>query len=182
MILKLPGGYDNVLALGGRGLSAGQAQRIALARALFRGPRYLILDEPFIGLDPINRQMVLALVRECVARGAAVILSTHLMDQVEALCERAILIHRGKTLLQGTVREMRETYAEVGVLIDTDARLDDHPAIASREGNRFTLVPGTRPEDLLASILATGASVHRFERLRPTLDEVFVRAVGGSSA
>lgn len=165
-----------------RDLSKGMQQKLLLAAVMQHEPDLLILDEPFIGLDPINRQMVLALVRECVARGAAVILSTHLMDQVEALCERAILIHRGKTLLQGTVREMRETYAEVGVSLDTDKDLDGHPAIASREGARITLVPGVRPEEFLASVLATGASVHRFERLRPTLDEVFVRAVGADHA
>lgn len=162
-----------------RDLSKGMQQKLLLAAVMQHEPDLLILDEPFIGLDPINRQMVLSLVREAVDRGAAVILSTHLMDQVEALCEKAILIHRGKTLLQGTVREMRDTYAEVGVSIETDANLDDHPSIASRDGHRLQLLPGVRPEELLASILATGASVFRFERLRPTLDEVFVRAVRG---
>lgn len=165
-----------------RDLSKGMQQKLLLAAVMQHEPDLLILDEPFIGLDPINRQMVLSLVRECVARGAAVILSTHLMDQVEALCEHAILINRGKTLLHGTIREMRATYAEVGVSIDTDANLDGHPAIASREGDRVQLVPGAKPEELLSSLLAAGASIHRFERLRPTLDEVFVRAVRGSSA
>lgn len=163
-----------------RDLSKGMQQKLLLAAVMQHEPDLLILDEPFIGLDPINRQMVLALVRECVARGAAVILSTHLMDQVEALCEHAILINRGKTLLSGTIREMRATYAEVGVSIETDANLDAFPGVASREGNRIQLTPGVQPEELLASVLATGAAVHRFERLRPTLDEVFVRAVRGS--
>jgi ABC-2 type transport system ATP-binding protein len=171
---------EHVVAKRMRDLSKGMQQKLLLAAVMQHEPELLILDEPFIGLDPINRQMVLSLIREAVARGAAVILSTHLMDQVEALCERALVIHRGKTLLQGTVREMRETYAEVGVLLETDAPLEGHPLVARRDGIRFELIADTTPEAFLQAVLATGASVRRFERLRPTLDEVFVRAVRGA--
>lgn len=163
-----------------RDLSKGMQQKLLLAAVMQHEPDLLILDEPFIGLDPINRQMVLSLVREAVDRGAAVILSTHLMDQVEALCSRAMLIHRGRTLLSGTVRAMRETYAETGVLLESDARLEGHPDVVSRLGDRFQLAEGVRPEDFLAAVLATGCAVRRFERLVPSLEEVFVRAVGSS--
>jgi ABC-2 type transport system ATP-binding protein len=163
-----------------RDLSKGMQQKLLLAAVMQHEPELLIVDEPFIGLDPINRQLVIGLLRDAVARGAAVILSTHLMDHVEALCERAIVLHRGKTLLRGTVREIRQTYPETGVLLETDLALDGFPGVASRQGNVVTLAAGTRPEDFLAAVLATGAAVTRFERLIPTLDEVFVRAVRGA--
>jgi ABC-2 type transport system ATP-binding protein len=163
-----------------RDLSKGMQQKLLLAAVMQHDPELLIVDEPFIGLDPINRQLVIGLLREAVARGAAVILSTHLMDHVEALCERAIVLHRGKTLLAGTVREIRQTFPETGVLLETDKELDGFPGVATRQGNVVTLLPGTRPEDFLAQVLATGAEVTRFERLIPTLDEVFVRAVRGA--
>jgi ABC-2 type transport system ATP-binding protein len=163
-----------------RDLSKGMQQKLLLAAVMQHEPELLIVDEPFIGLDPINRQLVIGLLRDAVARGAAVILSTHLMDHVEALCERAIVLHRGKTLLRGTVREIRQTYPETGVLLETDLALDGFPGVASRQGNVVTLAAGTRPEEFLAAVLATGAAVTRFERLIPTLDEVFVRAVRGA--
>jgi ABC-2 type transport system ATP-binding protein len=163
-----------------RDLSKGMQQKLLLAAVMQHEPELLIVDEPFIGLDPINRQLVIGLLRDAVARGAAVILSTHLMDHVEALCERAIVLHRGRTLLRGTVREIRQTYPETGVLLETDLALDGFPGVASRQGNVVTLAAGTRPEDFLAAVLATGAAVTRFERLIPTLDEVFVRAVRGA--
>lgn len=160
-----------------RDLSKGMQQKLLLAAVMQHEPELLIVDEPFIGLDPINRQLVIGLLREAVARGAAVILSTHLMDHVEALCERAIVVNKGRALLSGTVRAIRTTYPETGVLVETDKELDGFPGVVSRQGNVFTLAEGTRPEDFLQRVLETGASVTRFERLIPTLDEVFVRAV-----
>jgi ABC-2 type transport system ATP-binding protein len=164
-----------------RELSKGMQQKVQIAAVLLAEPELLILDEPFEGLDPVNRLLVTDLMKELSAKGTAIVLSSHRMDQVEALCRRVFLIHRGKGVLSGTVAEIRERHAENAVVVETDRDLASHPAVerCKAAGSAVTvwLKPGGTPEAFLASILADGARVRRFERALPTLDEVFIRAV-----
>ncbi|MBI2933483.1 MAG: ATP-binding cassette domain-containing protein, partial [Planctomycetes bacterium] len=117
-----------------RELSKGMQQKVQLAAVLLHEPVVVVLDEPFMGLDPLNRELVIDLIKETASRGAAIVLSTHLMDQVEALCTRAFLIHEGRGILSGSVREMRERYAENAVLIETDAKLEGRPEVERAVG------------------------------------------------
>ena len=100
MILKLPGGYDNVLALGGRGLSAGQAQRIALARALFRRPRYLILDEPNASLDAEGDTQLTHTIETVKAAGTTVLIVAHRMS-VLPVVDSLLVIRDGMVAMHG---------------------------------------------------------------------------------
>ena len=100
MILKLPGGYDNVLALGGRGLSAGQAQRIALARALFRGPRYLILDEPNASLDAEGDAQLTQTIETAKAAGTTILIVAHRMS-VLPVVDSLLVIRDGMVAMHG---------------------------------------------------------------------------------
>ena len=100
MILKLPGGYDNVLALGGRGLSAGQAQRIALARALFRRPRYLILDEPNASLDAEGDAQLTQTIEEVKAAGTTILIVAHRMS-VLPVVDSLLVIRDGRIAMHG---------------------------------------------------------------------------------
>jgi ABC-2 type transport system ATP-binding protein len=164
-----------------RQLSKGMQQKVQIAAVLLSEPELLILDEPFEGLDPVNRVLVTDLMRECAARGAAVILSSHRMDQVEAMCRKVFLIDRGREMLSGEVREIQSRFADQAVLLECDRDVATRPEVerASPDGTavKVWLRSGTAPEKLLAALLAEGATVRRFERALPSLDDIFVRVV-----
>jgi len=166
-----------------RELSRGMQQKVQIAAVLLHEPALVILDEPFIGLDPANRALVIDLLKETAARGAAVILSTHLMDQVEALCSRILLIHEGREVLAGKVRDVQERHADSTVLIETDAPLEGRPEVerATPAKNGLTrLALRVAPEKLLAALVAEGRSIRHFERALPSLEEIFLKTTGAA--
>ena len=164
-----------------RQLSKGMQQKVQIAAVLLSEPELLILDEPFEGLDPVNRVLVTDLMKERAAQGCAIVLSSHRMDQVETMCRKVFLIDHGREVLSGEVRALRERFADQAVVLECDRDLASRPEIerAVPEGTavRLLLRPGARPETLLASLLGEGATVRRFERALPSLDDIFVRVV-----
>jgi ABC-2 type transport system ATP-binding protein len=164
-----------------RELSKGMQQKAQLAAILMTRPRLMILDEPFEGLDPVNRVAVTDLVKEAAADGATVVLSSHRMDQVESLCRRVFLINGGKEILSGELRALRERFADNAVYLEGEPAADGHPDVVRAEprgpGAKLWLRDGVRPEALLSSLIAAGTRIARFERALPSLDEIFVRSV-----
>src|SRR5262245_12558502 len=92
-------------------LSKGMQQKVQIVGTLLHDPEVVILDEPFTGLDPVNARMVKAIILDLKREGRLVVLSTHQMDQVEELCDRIVMIDRGRRVLYGTVREIKKRYA-----------------------------------------------------------------------
>ena len=164
-----------------RELSRGMQQKVQIAAVLLHEPELLILDEPFSGLDPINRSLIIEIMKELSAKGTTLILSTHLMDQVQALCERIVLVNQGKAVLEGYVRETQKKYADNALLIETDRDLEGHPDIERQEtsghGKKVWLIEGLQAEAFVGKLIQEGASIRQFERALPTLDEIFVKAV-----
>ena len=164
-----------------RELSKGMQQKVQIAAVLLSEPELMILDEPFEGLDPVNRVLVTDLMKEFAAKGATIVLSSHRMDQVEEMCRSVFLINQGKGVLSGEVREIKERYADNSVFLECDRDVKAHPAVAKTEPKgaalRLWLKDGEVPEKFLASLLADGAKVTRYERALPSMDEVFVRVV-----
>lgn len=173
-----------------RQLSKGMQQKVQLGAAILHAPDLLILDEPFTGLDPVNRRLVGDVVREQAARGAGVIVSTHLLDQAQQLCDEVVLIRLGRMLLTGPLDTVRRTWAEGRVEIVAEGPWADDPRVAAQveaisdegEPTRVTLREGVAPEDFLATVLAAGGRVEHFSRPLPSLEEVFVRAVEADTA
>jgi ABC-2 type transport system ATP-binding protein len=164
-----------------RELSKGMQQKVQIAAVLLHEPALVILDEPFIGLDPANRALVIDLLKQTAARGAAVILSTHLMEQVEALCSRILLIHMGREVLSGPLREVKERHADRSILIETDAPLEGRPeieAVAGKVGGLTRLILREPPEKFLARLVSEGRTIRHFEHALPSLDEIFLKATG----
>lgn len=170
-------------------LSKGNQQKIQLIGTLIARPKLLVWDEPFSGLDPVNVNQVRELIASLRATGTTMILSTHLMNQAEALCDRVGLINRGRLALVGTVDEVLASHGSLGLSIETDAPLAIDPAwpelrsidteVTLTTGRRLgvTLCEGCAPEALLRRILDDGHHVAAFHPVRATLEEVFLRAV-----
>jgi ABC-2 type transport system ATP-binding protein len=160
-------------------LSLGNQQRVQLAAALVFGPDLLVLDEPFAGLDPVAVDVMANVLRERADAGVPVIFSSHELELVERLCDRVGIIDHGKLLACGTVSELRAGGLERRWLDVPSAPADWRPGVpgarlVQADGARrlFELDPGVDDQALLLAALATGP-VHEFERVEPTLGEIF---------
>ncbi|HEY6817553.1 MAG TPA: ATP-binding cassette domain-containing protein, partial [Croceibacterium sp.] len=172
-------------------LSKGMAQKVQLATALVNEPRLLLLDEPFSGLDPINQGMLEDAITEAAARGATVVFSTHVMQHAERLCDRLLLLARGRKVFEGTQDEARAALP-ARLLLTSRADPAGLPGVTSatslgtdREGwTRYELElrPEVDPGRLLEACTAQGFALRGFDVARPSLHEVFIRLVGGDPA
>jgi len=164
-----------------RELSKGMQQKVQFAAVLLGEPEPLILDEPFEGLDPVNQILISDLMKEFTSRGAAIVLSSHRMDQVEAMCRKVLLLHHGQSVLSGEVEDIKRGFSDSAVLVEADRDVSQHPAVERSEpylrGLKLWLRNGTAPEAFMAELLAQGARLRRFEKAQPTLDEIFVKVV-----
>jgi len=170
-------------------LSRGMHQKVQVIATILHRPDLLILDEPFQGLDPVNAGLLREQVTAQRDRGAAVVMSTHDMNEAQALCDRLLLIDRGRRVLYGTLAEIRRGYSSgavevVGEAVPVAAEelRSVSEALSVDGGMRYLLRDGASPTDLFRELAAAGAQVTRFEVAEPTLAEIFIRAVAGSEA
>jgi ABC-2 type transport system ATP-binding protein len=164
-------------------LSKGMQQKAQVIATLLHNPELLIVDEPFSGLDPVNTQMVMDLLREQHEQGVTIILCSHQMHQVEELCDRIVLIDHGKVMLYGNLAEIRHQYSGNAVLVRTGDKI---PALKGVEriepvngAVKLHLLPGTQPQEVLRALVAQNVDLDQFEIAMPTLDEIFIRVVQG---
>jgi ABC-2 type transport system ATP-binding protein len=168
------------------GLSKGMAQIIQFIISNIHDPELSILDEPFSGLDPLNQELLKGVLLDLKRRGRTIILSTHQMSDVEELCDRVLMIHKGRAVLYGGLREIRSRYGYNTVLVETEGEIGEMPGIAARRarGTRveLTLEPGWTPQRVLAALVGRGLGVRYFEAAAPSLNEIFVKQAGGAEA
>jgi ABC-2 type transport system ATP-binding protein len=169
-------------------LSKGQQQTVQLIGALIHDPSFVILDEPFTGLDPVNARRLRDIVKRLASDGVTVLLSTHRMDQVEKLCDAICLVSKGRDIVRGTIRDVKAQFGNhaVNVLLEDgldateQAFADATEAIVSLErvdGNvHLVLRDGVDAQEVLARAVRAGR-VSRFEIVEPSIDEIFVKAV-----
>ena len=164
-------------------LSHGMAQLVQLVVAVVHNPDLVILDEPFSGLDPIKIELFKDVIRGLNAEGKTVLLSTHRMGEVEALCSRIFMIDRGSCVLSGGLREIKERYDRGIVRFSVDGDVGELLGVARQyEQNGFrelVLKPQVSPEDILSQLLARGVRVREFAVKLPSLQEIFVEMAGG---
>jgi ABC-2 type transport system ATP-binding protein len=163
-------------------LSKGMQQKAQLIAALLHEPDLLIVDEPFSGLDPVNTRLVKEIITEQVKAGRTVIMSTHQMYQVEALCDRIVLIDHGRSVLYGYVSQIKRDFAANAVVVEAQGDLTGlSQVLEARQENgswRLSLESGADPQEVLRSLLARpGVRVERFELAEPSLDDIFVTVV-----
>jgi ABC-2 type transport system ATP-binding protein len=162
-------------------LSKGMQQKVQLCTALIGDPRMLILDEPFTGLDPINVQLFEEILHERRAAGTTVLLSTHQMDKVEEVCDRALMINRGRMVLYGTVRDIRRTYADHAVMVRTDDSVEGLPGVRSVESvngeRKLVLDESATPDTVLQAMVARRVKLESFSIATLPLEDIFIKVV-----
>jgi ABC-2 type transport system ATP-binding protein len=175
--------------------SQGMRQRLGVARSLLADPELLILDEPTNGLDPAGIHEFRAMIRGLVAEGRTVLLSSHLLDEVEKICDHVAIVDRGKVVMQGTVAGLAAGGDQTILIATSDDRLalaalSDHRAIASAGtvpgGIRVTLHRDVDVEaaggDVSRRLVLGGLALHRFEPVRASLEQRFLEITSQSEA
>ena len=164
-------------------LSRGMQQKVQLVASLVHDPKLLILDEPFAGLDPINVGLMKQLIRELQGEGKTIVLSAHQMNLVEALCDRIVLINKGKAVLYGNLSDIKKQYAPKTVRLQTEgpADLEGLPGVVRvepRDGqiSVLTLADGSAQE-VLRVLVERGITLKSFEVGSAPLEEIFISVV-----
>lgn len=163
-------------------LSKGMTQKVQIAACLMSDPELCVLDEPFSGLDPVNVALVTDLIQQRRANGLTTVLSTHMMHQVEALCDRVALVHQGHLVVYGQLDEIRRRYSPNEVIVWTAMDLSAFGVNATQHktgGWRVELPASETAAGYLNELVRNGVSIDRYEPLVARMDDIFVSLVSG---
>jgi ABC-2 type transport system ATP-binding protein len=165
-------------------LSRGMTQLVQFITAILHDPEFIILDEPFSGLDPLNVGLIKDMLSERQRAGATIMFSTHIMSDVEELCQRVALIAEGRLLLLGNLAEIKRQRGANSVQVQA-GRIPDDLANARKEvpGKgvvAYAIEEGRAPETILRSYLDAGIEVERFELSLPSLNDIFIEEVSNA--
>ncbi len=168
-------------------LSKGMGQKLQFVTTVLHEPKLIILDEPFSGLDPVNSNLIKDEIFNLAQGGSTIIFSTHRMEQVEEICNHIVLVNKGRKILDGTVKAIKQDFKEnifsVGLsqpvtVVPANAPFeliglsDDRHVIRIREDNH--------PNDVLRYLLDQGMSIYSFNEILPSLNDIFIKLVEGT--
>lgn len=166
-------------------LSKGNQQKIQLMTALIHDPELVVLDEPFSGLDPVNTEIIKDIIIDLVKNGKYVIMSAHQMATIEEFCSNILILNRGKTVLQGNLKQIKDSYPANRVKVNTNQNInryieDCKLEIENEVDNNYVLKLDNeeKADNLLTKLVRDGIKVSRFEIMKPTLNDIFVEKVG----
>src|SRR4030095_10183115 len=168
-------------------LSKGMSQKLQFVTTVLHEPKLIILDEPFSGLDPLNTNIIKDEIYKLAQKGATIIFSTHRMEQVEEICDHIVLINKGKKILDGSVRQVKQDFKEnlfsIGfeempssngtMIFDVVGVKDNFYIVKIKEGHK--------PTDVLKYFLQQNASIQSFNEILPSLNDIFIKLVEGTS-
>jgi len=163
-------------------LSKGMQQKAQLIATLLHEPDLIVVDEPFSGLDPVNTRLVKDIIEEQRQQGKTIIMSTHQMYQVEALCNRIVLINNGRDVLYGEVSKIKRDFSGNAIVLEGQGDFTHLPGVleARRQNGAWHLALGSgiNPQEVFRHLARQEElSVERFEVAEPSLDDIFVRVV-----
>lgn len=164
-------------------LSKGMQQKIQFIATVVHGPKLLILDEPFSGLDPVNTNLIKDEIYELQQQGMSIIFSTHRMEQVEEVCEHIVLINAGKNVLEGKVAEVKNRFKknlfQIGYEGELPESVLEHAGVVAQAPGLVTVQveQERQSNELLRALLDRGVFIHSFREILPTLNEIFIRQV-----
>lgn len=161
-------------------LSGGQQQKIQLGITIMGKPDLLILDEPTKGFDPVNRELLMEIIKEENARGATIIMVTHQMEEVEKICNRALLLKNGKTKAYGTVDEIRNQFGKQRIILEFvgDLLESDKFEIIKKETNYAELSPKVDSQEIIKELVSKDLRILNFKVQKSTLNEIFLEIYG----
>ena len=165
-------------------LSKGMQQKLQFIGTIIHKPKLLILDEPFMGLDPINTNLIKEIILELKKKGTTIIFSTHLMENAEKLCDEIMLINKGVNILSGKLKEIKESFGKRNIVLKYDGNDDflmksDKILKFDNFGNyvEVQLKPQANPQEFLNEII-NSISIQKFEIVEPSLNDIFIESVG----
>ena len=169
-------------------LSKGMAQKVQFIATVIHEPEFLILDEPFSGLDPVNANLIKDEIFNLAKAGATIIFSTHRMEQVEEICDQIILVNKGTKILDGTVSQVKQDFKENIFEIGFDQSvLPEHTAIhlfnlksAEDKKLRIQINEGFTNNDVLQFFIQQGLNIRSFHEVLPSLNDIFIKLVQGT--
>ena len=166
-------------------LSKGNQQKIQFMTSIIHDPELIVLDEPFSGLDPVNSEIIKNIIIDLVRNGKYIIMSSHQMASIEEFCSEISILNKGKTVLQGNLKEIKETYpanrVEVNVNQDITTYIKALELEVENETNNNYVIKISEEEKahkLLNNLIKDGIQVDKFEIKKPTLNDIFIERVG----
>ena len=176
---------EEYLQLNAEKLSKGNQQKIQFMTAIIHNPELVVLDEPFSGLDPVNTEILKNIIINLVKNGKYVIMSAHQMATIEEFCSDILILNKGKTVLQGNLKEIKKQYPSnrVKINVDNDIKtyIKEFDLEIENEANNNYILKITEEEQahkLLNKIINAGIKVDKFEIMKPTLNDIFIEKVG----
>jgi ABC-2 type transport system ATP-binding protein len=167
-------------------LSKGNQQKIQFISAILHKPKLLILDEPFSGLDPVNVELLKEAVVDLKNSGTTIVFSSHRMEHVEELCEFLCIMHKGKPVVHGELKEIKRSFGKKNLIINADFPIDfikDHKGITrfkmTAEGAYIQIEKEDVAESILNEIVGKGF-IRKFALEEPSLNDIFIEKVGAS--
>ena len=170
-------------------LSKGNQQKIQFMTSVIHDPELLVLDEPFSGLDPVNTEILKRIIIDLVKQGKYIIMSAHEMHTIEEFCTNILIINKGKTVLKGNIKEIKETYPANRVTVETDKDItniieEEKLEIENSHDNQYVIKIKEEKQgnELLKKIIKEKINITKFEIMKPTLNDIFIEKVGNKNA
>ena len=165
-------------------LSKGMQQKVQFISTIMHKPKLLVLDEPFSGFDPINADLFKKIVLDLKNEGTTILLSTHIMEQAEQMCDKICLINKGKMVLGGNIREIKRNFGKDTILMEFDGSsefLDKFQGLkfTNRANNRveFRITDNAVSSNDILKAAAESATIYKYELSEPSLHEIFIEVV-----
>lgn len=165
-------------------LSKGNQQKIQFITAILNDPKLLILDEPFSGLDPFNVEMFKEEIIELSKKGSIIIFSSHRMEHVELFCKKLVIILKGKVVLQGYLKDIKEEYKKKDIYIKGDVNKDELSKIkgvvdvVEKADEYEVIIDSINNVEDVFNVIKKHKNITKFEVQEPSLNEIFVTKVG----
>jgi ABC-2 type transport system ATP-binding protein len=164
-------------------LSKGMGQKLQFVTTVLHGPKLLILDEPFSGLDPVNSNLIKDEIFKLAKNGTTIIFSTHRMEQVEEICDKIVLVNKGKKILDGSLTQVKDDFKEHIFKIGFDELPPQFSSqsfdILNSKGNflHVKIKDGNKPVQVLQEFLDHKAPINSFNEVLPSLNDIFIKQV-----
>lgn len=174
--------YTNMLA---EKLSKGNQQKVQFITAVMHNPELIVLDEPFSGLDPVNTEILREVINDLIKEGKYIIMSSHQMSVIEEFCTDLIILNRGKTVLQGNLKKIKNTYPSRELELEVEGNIKNildelKIEIINQNENEYLLKIDREdmPKELFGELAKNDINVKKFEVKKPTLNQIFIEKVG----